>query len=55
MLFNLINTSATKQKFMNDMFQDILNNCIISYLNNILMYFNKTFENHIQKIKKILN
>ena len=55
MLFNLTNASATKQKFMNDMFQDILDNYIIFYLDDILMYFNETFKNHIQKIKKILN
>ena len=55
MLFNLTNASATKQKFMNDMFQNIFNNYIISYLDNILVYFNEIFENHIQKIKKILN
>ena len=47
MLFNLINTPTTKQKFMNNMFQDIFNNYIIFYLDNILMYFNKSLKNHI--------
>ena len=55
MLFNLINVSATKQKFMNDMFQDIFNDYIIFYLDNTLMYSSEIFKNYIQKIKKILN
>ena len=40
---------------MNNMFQDIFNDYIISYLDNTLVYFNGTFKNHIQKVKKILN
>ena len=55
MLFNLINISTMEQKFMNNMFQDIFDNYIIFYLDNILVYSNKTFKNYIQKIKKILN
>ena len=55
MPFDLINALATEQKFMNNMFQDILNNYIIFYLDDILVYFNKSFENYIQKVKKVLN
>ena len=40
---------------MNDMFWDIFNNYIISYLDNILVYFNETFKNYIQKVKEILS
>ena len=47
MLFNLINVLAMEQKFMNDMFWDVFDNYIIFYLNDILMYFSKSFENHI--------
>ena len=55
MLFGLINVLTIEQKFMNNMFQDILNNYIISYLDNILVYSSKSLEDYIQKIKKILN
>ena len=55
MPFNLINALTIEQKFMNNMFQDILNNYIISYLNNTLVYFNEIFKNHIQKVKEVLN
>ena len=55
MSFNLTNVSTTEQKFMNNMFQNILDNYVVSYLNNTLVYSNKSFENHIQKVKKVLN
>ena len=44
----------SKQELINDLFRDILNNYIIIYLNNILIYSKKTLKNYQNKIKKIL-
>ena len=54
MPFSLTNTPATCQELINNTFQDILNEYIIVYLDNILIYSNKIFKNHIIKIKEIL-
>ena len=54
MPFELTNTPTTKQKIINNIFRNILDNYIIFYLNNILVYSNGTFENYKQKIDKIL-
>ena len=40
MLFRLINTSATFQCFINDVFSNLLDMCIVVYLDNILIYSN---------------
>ena len=39
---------------MNNLFQDILNDYVIIYLNNILIYLKGILENHQNKIKEIL-
>ena len=36
--FRLMNAPATFQRFMNNIFHDLLDVCIIVYLNNILIY-----------------
>ena len=36
--FGLMNAPATFQRFMNDIFHDLLDICIIIYLDNILIY-----------------
>ena len=55
MLFRLINALILKQKLINNLFRNILNNYIIAYLNNILIYLKGTLENHQIEIKKILS
>ena len=53
MSFELINTSATCQKLVNNILQEHINIFIIAYLNNILIYF-KTEEKYIQYISIVL-
>src|SRR5204863_126170 len=53
MLFRLINTSATFQELINHVLYDYLNEFVITYLNNILIYF-KNEENHKKHVKKVL-
>ncbi len=53
MSFNLINASVRFQIFVNNVLQHYLNQFIIVYLNNILVYL-KTKKEHVQYIKKVL-
>ncbi len=53
MRFNLINASVTFQIFMNNVLWYYLNQFIIVYLNNILVY-SKTKKEHVQHVKKVL-
>ena len=53
MSFNLINASVTFQTFMNNVLWHYLNQFIIVYLNDILVY-SKTKKEHMQHVKKIL-
>ena len=53
MLFELTNTSATFQELINHMLYDHLDKFVITYLDNILIYF-KNEENHEKHVKKIL-
>src|SRR5205809_740161 len=53
MLFELTNISTTFQKLINHVLYDHLNEFIIVYLNNILIY-SENEENHEKHIKKIL-
>ncbi len=53
MRFNLINASVTFQIFMNNVLWYYLNQFVIVYLNNILVY-SKTKKKHVQHVKKVL-
>ena len=53
MLFELTNTSVTFQELINHVLYNYLNEFVITYLNNILIYF-KNEENHEKHVKKIL-
>ncbi len=53
MSFNLINASVMFQIFVNNMLQRYLNQFIIVYLNDILVYL-KTKKEHVQYVKKVL-
>ena len=43
MPFGLTNASATFQQFMNNIFSNLLNVCIVVYLNDILIYLDNMF------------
>ncbi len=53
MSFNLINASVTFQIFVNNILQRYLNQFIIVYLNDILVY-SKMKKEHVQHVKKVL-
>src|SRR5947207_10313951 len=53
MLFELTNTSATFQELINHMLYNHLDEFVIMYLDNILIYF-KNEENHKKHVKKVL-
>ena len=53
MPFSLTNTPTAFQRFMNDIFSDLLNVCIMIYLDDILIYLNNMSEHH-QHVKEVL-
>ncbi len=53
MSFNLINASVTFQIFVNNVLQRYLNQFVIVYLNDILVY-SKTKKEHVWHVKKVL-
>ena len=52
-LFDLCNDSEMFQHYMNDIFRDFLDEFLIIYLNDLLVYF-KTLKKHKQHVWKIL-
>ena len=53
MLFELTNMSATFQELINHVLYNHLNEFIITYLNNILIYFENE-EDHEKHVKEVL-
>ncbi len=53
MSFDLINASVTFQTFVNNILWCYLNQFVIVYLNNILVYL-KTKKEHVQHVRKVL-
>jgi len=53
MPFGLINTPAAFQRFMNDIFSDLLDVCVVIYLDDILIYLNNMSEHHWH-VKEVL-
>ena len=53
MLFELTNTSAMFQELINHVLYNHLNEFVITYLDNILIYF-KNEENQEKHVKKVL-
>ena len=53
MPFGLTNAPAAFQQFMNDIFSDLLDVCIMIYLNDILIYSNNMSERHWH-VKEVL-
>src|SRR6266487_4712617 len=53
MLFELINASTIFQRLINHVLYDHLNEFVITYLNNILIYFENK-KDHKKHVKKVL-
>jgi len=53
MPFGLTNTPAVFQRFMNNIFSDLLDVCVMIYLDNILIYSNNMSEHHWH-VKEVL-
>ena len=53
MLFGLTNTPAVFQWFMNNIFSDLVNVCVVIYLDDILVYSADEAE-HTQQVRKVL-
>ena len=53
MSFSLTNASTAFQQFMNNIFSDILDVCVMIYLDDILIYSNNMSKHH-QHVKEVL-
>ena len=53
MLFGLTNAPAAFQRFMNDIFSDLLDVCVMIYLDDILIYSNNMSKHHWH-VKEVL-
>ena len=53
MPFRLINAPATFQKLINDTLRDFLNDFIMAYLDDVLI-FSKTYEEHVGYVRQVL-
>ena len=53
MPFSLTNISIAFQWFINNLFSNLLDICVMIYLNNILIYSNNMSEHH-KHVKKVL-
>ena len=57
MPFGLTNAPAAFQRFMNDIFSDLLDVCVVIYLDDILIYSNNMSEHHrhVKEVFKCLH
>ena len=53
MLFGLTNTPAAFQWFMNNVFSDLVDACVVIYLDNILVYSMDEVK-HTYQVKEVL-
>jgi hypothetical protein len=53
MPFSLTNAPATFQRFMNDIFVDMVDDFVVVYLDNILIY-SENEEQHAEHVSKVL-
>ena len=53
MPFGLSNAPSTFQRFMNDIFADLLDVCVVVYLDDILIY-SENLQDHKQQVKEVL-
>ncbi len=54
MPYGLANAPAVFQSFINEIFRDLLNQCVMAYIDDILIYSNSEPE-HIQHVKTVLS
>jgi hypothetical protein len=54
MLFELTNAPASQQALLNSILYKYLDDFVIVYLNNILIFSKGSREDHIKKVKKVL-
>ena len=54
MPFGLTNAPASFQKFVNDIFADLLATCVVVYLDEILI-FSKNLTDHIENVREVLS
>ena len=54
MHYGLTNAPASFQQFMNDVFKDMLDVCVVVYLDNILIYSDHP-KVHVQHVNKVLD
>ena len=54
MPFRIMNAPAAFQRFMNDIFGNLLDVCMLVYLDDILIYSNSE-EEHIRHVHKVLH
>jgi len=54
MLFGLFNILLVFQRLMNKVFANLLDVCVVIYLNDILIYSNN-IEDHKQHVRKVLH
>ena len=57
MSFGFINASTAFQQFMNNLFSDLLDVCVVTHLDDILIYSNNMSKHHwhIKKVLKCLH
>ncbi len=54
MPYGLANAPAVFQSFINEIFRDLLNQCVVAYVDDILIY-SKSEPEHIQHVKTVLS
>jgi len=54
MHYGLTNTPASFQRFMNDVFKDLLDICVVVYLDNILIY-SDTHDEHLKQVQEVMH
>ena len=54
MPFGLTNAPATFQALINDTLREYLDDFVVAFLDDILIYTNGTLEEHIQQVKKVM-
>ncbi len=54
MPYGLANAPAVLQSFINEIFRDLLNQCVVAYIDDILIY-SKSEPEHIQHVKTVLS
>jgi hypothetical protein len=52
--FGLAEASAIFQRYINSILNDFLDKFCSAYMNNVLIYFDKSYQNYMLKVKKVL-